>query len=224
MLLTLGGLLGPDDLTQMRRALPQLTWRDGAQTAGRVARAVKKNSQADLSSKAGAALRERLEAAIQGHRVLNSAARPARFSPILISRTELGGGYGVHVDNAFMGTGEDRIRTDLSYTLFLSEPEDYEGGALVIDLPGAQQSVKLRAGDAVLYPSTALHAVAPVREGKRIVCVGWIESLVPDAGDRELLFDLENLKVALADSFDAQSAERLMAQKVFSNLLRRLTR
>ena len=86
-----------------------------------------------------------------------------------------------------MGEGEGRIRTDLSYTLFLSDPEDYEGGELVIDLPGSQQATKLKAGDAVLYPSTSLHAASPVTDGKRIVCVGWIESLVPDAGDRELL-------------------------------------
>lgn len=224
MILTLGAVLSPDQLKQAREALGQVPWRDGAQTAGAAARAVKSNLQADLSTRIGAALRRDLETAIQSHGILNSAARPARFSPLLISKTGAGGGYGAHVDNAFMGEGAGRLRTDLSFTLFLSEPEDYEGGALVIDAPGSRQEVKLPAGDLVLYPSTSIHAVAPVTAGERLVCVGWIESLIPDPSDRELLLDLENLKVALAKTYDAQSAERLTAQKVFSNLLRRLSR
>lgn len=224
MLLTIGDVLIPDELAQLRADLEAVAWRDGAQTAGAMARAVKRNRQADLSSRQGAAIRTQLEFAVHDHPVLNSAARPARFSQLLISRTEAGGGYGAHVDNALMGEGAARLRTDLSFTLFLSEPEDYEGGALVIDLPGVRQEIKLKAGDLVLYPATAIHAVAPVTAGVRLVCVGWIESLIPDAGDRELLFDLENLKAALADTFEPQAPERLIAAKVFSNLLRRFAR
>ena len=224
MLLTIGDVLSPDELTQARADLAALSWRDGAETAGANARPVKRNLQADLGSRRGAELRKRLEARLQGNAVLNSAARPARFSPLLVSRTGEGGGYGTHVDNAYMGRGQDRLRTDLSFTLFLSEPDSYDGGELLIDLPGARQCVKLAAGDLVLYPSTSLHGVAQVTRGERTVCVGWIESLVPDPGDRELLFDLENLKAALAARFDAQSPERLTAAKIFSNLLRRLSR
>ncbi len=223
MLLTIGEVLSPDQLTQVREDLALLSWRNGAETAGRQARAVKQNLQADLSSRAGAAVRRRLDSILQSHPVLNSAARPKCFSPVLISRTPAGGGYGAHIDNAFMGAGQNRLRTDLAFTLFLSAPDEYEGGELVIDRPGESQSVKLKAGDLVLYPATYLHAVQPVTAGERLACVGWIESLVRQACDREILFDLENLKAGLADHFEPDSAERLIAAKLFSNLLRRLS-
>ena len=223
MLLTIGEVLNPDQLTQVREDLALVRWRDGAETAGAQARTVKHNLQADLSSRDGAAIRKRLETIIQTHPVVTSAARPARFSSLMISRTPVGGGYGAHVDNAFMGQGEKRLRTDLSYTLFLNAPQDYEGGELVIDHPGESQTVKLSAGDMVLYPTTHLHAVQPVTAGERLVAVGWIESLVRSAEDREILFDLESLKSSLADHFGPASPERLITAKVFSNLLRRLS-
>ena len=224
MFLIIGDVLSSETVKTLRRDIAQLSWRDGAETAGAIARQVKRNEQADLSDSVGTRVRKRLERSIHSHAVINSAARPARFSPFLISQTPQGGGYGTHVDNAFMGQGEARLRTDLSFTVFLSDPDEYEGGALVIDLPGARQEIKLKAGDCVLYPTSALHGVAEVMSGTRLVCVGWIESLVADAGDREILFDLENLKSALSEHYDPQSAERLTAQKVFSNLLRRFSR
>jgi PKHD-type hydroxylase len=143
---------------------------------------------------------------------------------LLVSRTQAGGGYGLHVDNPFMGEGSARLRTDLSFTLFLSDPGNYEGGELEIETAGFTQSLKLPAGDLVLYPSTSLHRVADVRSGTRLVCVGWIESLVPDAGERELLFDLENLKATLAQSHAPQSPEMLTLSKTISNLLRKFSR
>ena len=224
MLLRLSGLLDADEVSQLNRDIVHLNWQDGAKTAGPVARAVKHNLQADLSSSAGQAVHEQLRERLLNHEVFCSATQPARLSPLIISKTQTGGGYGAHVDNAFMGQGLDQIRTDISFTLFLSDPESYEGGELVIDLPGAREEIKLAAGDLVLYPSTSLHAVAPVHSGKRIVCVGWVESRIPEASDRELVFDLVNLKAALADHFEPQSAERLMVQKLYSNLLRRLSR
>lgn len=223
MLLTIGEVLNPDQLTQIREDIAQLSWRHGSETAGRQARVVKQNLQADLSSRAGAAIRQRLDTILQSHPVLNSAARPTRFSPLLISRTPTGGGYGAHIDNAYIGAGDKRLRTDLSFTLFLSAPEEYEGGELVIDRPGESQSVKLKAGDLVLYPATYLHAVQPVNSGERLVCVGWIESLVRHDHDREILFDMDNLKAELAKHFEADAPERLVAAKLFSNLLRRLS-
>lgn len=221
MLLTLSGLLPPRDLAEVRELAATLGWRDGAETAGQVARAVKRNQQADLSSRTGKELREKLKEKIQRHPVLRAAVQPRHFSKLIVSRTETGGGYGFHVDNAFMGAGEHRLRTDVSYTLFLSDPESYEGGELDIELAGMTQSVKLPAGDLVLYPSTSLHRVAPVTSGTRLVCVGWIESGVPDAAVREILFDLENLRSSLAGTLDLQSAEMLILSKSISNLLRR---
>lgn len=224
MLLTISGVLDAAAVSEALDLIPSLTWKDGAETAGATARAVKRNEQTDLSSRSGAALRDRLKAAIENHPVLKAAAQPRRFSSLLVSRTQAGGGYGLHVDNPFMGEGSARLRTDLSFTLFLSDPGNYEGGELEIETAGFTQSLKLPAGDLVLYPSTSLHRVADVRSGTRLVCVGWIESLVPDAGERELLFDLENLKATLAQSHAPQSPEMLTLSKTISNLLRKFSR
>ena len=224
MLLTISGVLDAAAVSEAIDLIPSLTWKDGAETAGATARAVKRNEQADLSSRTGATLRDRLKGAVECHPVLKAAAQPRRFSNLLVSRTQAGGGYGLHVDNPFMGEAGARLRTDLSFTLFLSEPGAYEGGELEIETAGFTQSLKLPAGDLVLYPSTSLHRVADVRSGTRLVCVGWIESLVPDAGERELLFDLENLKATLARSHAPQSPEMLTLSKTISNLLRKFSR
>jgi len=224
VLLTISGVLDAGALATALELVPSLAWKDGAETAGAAARAVKRNEQADLSSRSGAALRSQLTAAIEAHPVVRAAAQPRRYSDLLLSRTQAGGGYGLHVDNPFMGAAGARLRTDISFTLFLSEPGTYEGGELEIETAGFTQSVKLPAGDLVLYPSTSLHRVADVRSGTRLVCVGWIESLVPDAGERELLFDLENLKATLAQSHAAQSPAMLTLSKTISNLLRKFSR
>ena len=184
---------------------------------------MKHNAQADLSSRTGSKLRKMLKAAISGHPVLRAAAQPKRFSKLLVSRTETGGGYGLHVDNAFMGDGADRIRTDLSFTLFLSDPDTYAGGELSTEHAGLTQALKPPAGDLVLYPSTSLHEVKPVTSGTRLACVGWIESHVRSAEDREILFDLENLRASLAQRHDPQSPEMLTLAKTISNLLRRIS-
>lgn len=224
MHLTIGSILSAETLAEARALMDQVRWDDGAKTAGPTARQVKRNRQADLSSKAGAKLRGLLENALATHTVFNAATRPKRFSKLIVSETSDGGEYGAHVDNPFMGRGEDRIRTDVSFTLFLSDPEHYEGGELVIDQAGATQSVKGQAGDVFLYPSTSLHAVTPVTSGARRVCVGWIESDIPDAGDRELLYDLENLHASLSRQYTPHSAEMLMVTKIYANLTRRLSR
>ena len=221
MPLLIANVLDAEKLTTARELAGTLSWRDGAETAGATARAVKHNTQADLSSRTGVKLREMLREAITRHPVLRAAAHPKRFSNLLVSKTEPGGSYGLHVDNAFMGSGEARLRTDLSFTLFLSDPETYEGGQLVVELAGMQQSFKPVAGDLVLYPSTSLHQVAPVTSGTRLACVGWIESAVPDAAARDILFDLENLRASLAAQYPAQSPEMLTLAKTISNLLRR---
>jgi len=119
-----------------------------------------------------------------------------------------------------MGKGDKRIRTDLSFTLWLTPPGEYDGGELVIHTAGMTQEVKGEAGHLVLYPSGALHEVKPVTRGTRIVCVGWIESLIADAARREILFDLENLRASLRQQLTAQSAELLTLDKTIANLLR----
>lgn len=220
MLLTISDVLSQAQQSEARELLGTIAWRDGAETAGPTAKAVKLNEQADLTSRTGAKLRGLLQSAIEAHPVLVAAAQPRQFSPLIVSRTGEGGGYGLHVDNPFMGRGEARIRTDLSFTLFLSDPGDYEGGVLEIEHAGLTQALKPAAGDLVLYPSTSLHRVTPVTRGRRFVCVGWIESNVADPRGREVLFDLENLRASLMGKYDRQSAEMLTLSKTIANLLR----
>lgn len=221
MLLTIANVLSQSALEQVRDSLKTLRWKDGAETAGAMAREVKRNLQADLSSRTGVQLRELLEHAVTNNSVLKAAAQPSRFSKLLVSKTETGGGYGLHVDNALMPFGGDKMRTDLSYTLFLSDPETYEGGELQIEHAGQSMRLKPVAGDLVLYPSTSLHCVNHVTSGTRLACVGWVESRLQRPDDRELIFDMTNLKSALAHQYQTQSPEMLMAAKILSNMMRR---
>lgn len=225
MLLKIANVLTAEILADLRTQLDLLTWNDGAETAGRTAKQVKRNLQADLSSRSGVKVREILNDAVMGHPLIGTAARPARFTKFLVSKTEAGGGYGMHIDNAYMvaGADADAIRTDLSFTLFLSSPEEYEGGELQIEHAGQTIRAKPDAGDLILYPSTSLHQVRPVTSGTRLVCVGWIESRIKRAEDRELLFDVSNLKAELAKQYDRQSPEMLITAKILSNLLRRFS-
>lgn len=222
MLLKIANVLTEEALETLKTQLDLLNWVDGTKTAGRTARQVKRNQQADLTSRSGVKVRDTLSAAIKGHSLIRSAARPARFSKLLVSKTEEGGGYGMHIDNAFIG-GDETLRTDLSFTLFLSSPDEYEGGELQIEHAGQSIRAKPDAGDLILYPSTSLHQVRPVTSGTRLVCVGWIESRIKRAEDREILFDVSNLKAELSKQYDPQSPELLITAKLLSNLLRRFS-
>ncbi|MEM9225267.1 MAG: Fe2+-dependent dioxygenase [Pseudomonadota bacterium] len=216
MLVTVSNLLDADQLALITGLIDGLEWHDGAKTAGITARQVKRNRQADLTSRLGETVDQHLQKAIESHPVIKAAASPKHFSPRLISQTGPGGGYGFHIDNAFMGA----LRTDLSYTLFLSPPDAYKGGELVIEHGGLTHRLKPDAGDLVLYPATSLHQVAEVTSGQRLVCVGWIQSHVAEAEAREILFDLHNLRASLAASYGNQSPEMLTLSKVMANLLR----
>lgn len=220
MPLVIGDILEPEFMELTRDQFSKLVWEDGAKTAGATARKVKKNLQADLSTRAGAKLRDMLKDAIESHSVVQAYARPSKWSKLLISRTEVGGGYGLHIDNALMGRDPDRVRTDLSFTLFLSDPESYEGGELVIEQAGQTHKLKANAGDLVIYPSTTLHQVAPVTAGTRYVCVGWIQSQIRNGEQREMLFDLENLRAELRRNYQTNSIEMLTLSKTIANLTR----
>ena len=220
MLITISNIIRKEELESIRATLNKLSWRDGASTAGVDAKSVKKNQQADLSSEIGKILHKQILEILQVHPVLLSAARPKRFSRLIVSQTTGEGHYGPHVDNALMETGGRLLRTDLSFTLFLSNPDEYEGGELSIQYPGFTQRHKPSAGDLVLYPSTQIHEVAPVTQGSRLACVGWIESTIRDQMSREVLFDLTNLKVSMSNKYTPQSVEMLTLNKNISNLLR----
>lgn len=220
MILVINALDDPEYLAALRERIAMLEWRDGRETAGATARAVKRNLQAGMDTPAGRRLHDELLPIIADHAVVKAAAQPRRFSPLIISQTGVCGQYGAHVDNALMGRGSARLRTDLSFTLFLSPPGDYDGGELVVHAAGMTQEVKGEAGHLVLYPSSSIHEVKPVTRGTRIVCVGWIESMVAELAQREMLFDLENLRAALRSALPSQSAELLTLDKTIANLLR----
>ena len=220
MILSIVAISDSEQLAQIHKAIGKLEWRDGKATAGKVAARVKVNEQALLVSPMGRAVKQMLLPLIVDNPILKAAAKPRRTSPLLISKTENGGHYGAHVDNSLMDKGDKRIRTDISFTLFLSDPADYEGGELVVQTAGLTQTIKEAAGSLVLYPASSIHEVRPVTSGTRIVAVGWIESLVRDAAQRELLFDLQNTCNALRTKLPEDAPELLMIDKSIANLMR----
>ncbi len=186
---------------------------DGRRTAGWHAKAVKDNEQAKGDT--AAAIREVVEKSLLAHPVFKAAAMPKSFVKTLVSRYRPGMSYGTHVDDALMGG----VRTDLSFTLFLSEPETYDGGALVIEGNDGDSEIKLPPGSLVLYPTTTLHRVSEVTRGERLAFVGWVRSYIRSHEDREILFDLENVIATLRQSgSDRAILDRLL--KVKANLLR----
>lgn len=220
MIITLSVINDMAKLTAVQELAKALNWQDGRKTAGEVAQAVKRNEQAIMSDSSGQAMREAVLPHIVDHPVLRSATRPRRFSHLTVSKTLAGGFYGPHIDNALMGQGNARMRSDISFTLFISAPEDYDGGELVVRSQAGTQSIKLAAGQMVLYPSSSVHEVTPVTRGERLVCVGWIESLIEDPRQRELLFDLDKIRSAMRQNTDAMTKESLDLDKTIANLMR----
>jgi PKHD-type hydroxylase len=189
MLITIADVLPPAELDEVRAMLGSMRFEDGRATAGWSARLVKDNEQARKGA-ALALLRDKVSKAILGHEVFSLAARPKVLTPLTFARYGEGKAYGSHVDNPLM----NGIRTDVSFTLFLADPETYDGGELVIVSVSGEEEVKLPAGHLVAYDSTSLHRVAPVTRGERVVAVGWAQSYVRESARRELLFDLETAK------------------------------
>ena len=220
MILTISAIEDETKLAALQRRIDALTWRDGKATAGKVASAVKDNLQAVMTDAVGKEIHDKLLPLISGNAVVKAAARPRRYSRLMISKTADGGHYGPHVDNAIMGSEQVKLRTDLAFTLFLTSPDDYEGGELVVHTASMASQIKGKAGQLVLYPATSIHEVKPVTQGERIVCIGWIESLIADQAQRELLFDLENLRASLRQKLDANSIELLTLDKNIANLVR----
>ena len=186
MMLVIEGLLSAPEVKVLREAAQNAAFEDGRKTAGRFAKSVKANDQAAASPERDVIL-AMVAASLQGNALFQSAARPRALTPLILSRYRQGQTYGTHVDDALMGG----MRTDLSFTLFLSDPDTYQGGALVIEDTLETREIKLSAGDLFLYPSTTLHLVQPVQSGERLAVVGWVNSLIRHAGQREILFDLD---------------------------------
>jgi PKHD-type hydroxylase len=199
--------------------LGELSWSSGKRTAGSAARGVKENLQADGADPRVQALERFALDALRRHPLFEIAARPARISRLLFSRYEPGMTYGAHTDDALMGRDGEELRTDLAFTLFLAERDAYEGGALVVESALCEQEIALEAGDAILYPAGSIHHVAPVTRGVRLAAVGWVQSHIPDAGQREILLDLSVARERLAVAGSARE-ELLRLDKSISNLIR----
>ena len=222
MLITIDKVLSKADVQALRARLDQGDWQDGNRTAGTLARSVKQNQQLADGSDLAVALGQHILRQLGQIPLFISAALPNKIYPPKFNRYADGGTYGVHVDSAVMqipGTGQS-MRSDLSATLFLSEPDEYEGGELEIEDTFGAQAVKLDAGDLVLYPSSSLHRVAPVTRGVRVASFFWIESLVRDDGERTLLFDLDQAIVGLQGA----NVARAVSDRVFKvrNVLTRM--
>ena len=222
MLLVIPDVLTAEQVASARKTLAQAEWIDGRATAGHQSIRAKDNLQLAEGSEAAVTLGEAIIAALQGSALFAAAALPLRVFPPLFNRYSGGQAFGTHVDNAIRqvpGTPH-RIRTDLSATLFLTNPDEYQGGELQIEDTYGLHSVKLPAGHLILYPATSLHHVRPVTSGVRIASFFWVQSLVRDDGERALLFDLDTAIQRLnADAPDHASAVQLTG--VYHNLLRR---
>ena len=222
MLLPIADVLNAEELAAARRVLAEAEWVDGRVTAGHQSARAKDNQQVPEDSPAARQLGDSVVAALQRNPLFVSAALPLRVFPPLFNRYAGGQSFGTHVDNAIRqlpGTPH-RIRTDLSATLFLAAPDEYQGGELVVEDTYGVHTVKLPAGHMVLYPSTSLHHVRPVTHGARLAAFFWIQSMVKDDGERTLLFDLDTAIQRLQrDAPDHPSAVQLTG--VYHNLLRR---
>lgn len=221
MLIEIPAVFSPEETAGIRSRLEQAAWRDGAGTAGHVAARAKTNLQlADgdpLGTEIGADIVQRLAATPR----FVAAALPLRILPPRFNCYAGGGAYGRHIDSAvFSAPGSrERVRSDLSATLFLSDPDEYEGGELIAEFGAVRQPVKLAAGSMILYPANSLHQVTPVTRGARIAAFFWIQSLVRDQAQRAMLLDLDDSIQALA-ARDAADPEVVRLTGLYHNLLR----
>lgn len=222
MLISIDSVLSKDLVGQFRETLRQARWLDGKRTAGTQASSVKVNQQLDDQSKPAAGLRQQLLTLLGQHQPFLSAALPHKILPPTFSRYCAGHRYGAHRDNPIMPTGgADRmLRTDLSATIFLSEPDEYDGGALTIETTYGTQEIKLGAGDLILYPSGSQHRVTPVTHGTRLCALLWIQSMVRDNHQRLLLFDLDQSIQALTRKQGGEDTEVQRLTGVYHNLVR----
>lgn len=224
MLMVIENVLDKATVRAFRARLDGAGWSDGQATAGALATRVKRNQQLPDAAPEAQALGQHILGVLGRHPRFLSAALPDRIHPPRFNRYAGGGHYGTHVDAAIMPLpgSTQLLRSDLSVTLFLCEPEEYDGGELTIETTFGAQQVKLAAGDLVLYPSSSLHRVQPVTRGARICSFFWLQSMVRDAGERELLYDLDQSVQSLMASADqAASAQALSLSAIYHNLLRR---
>jgi PKHD-type hydroxylase len=223
MLLAIPDLLTQAEAAAMRAALEAADWVDGAATAGAQSTLVKRNRQLPETSPLARELGHRILDALGRNPLFLSAALPLKIFPPLFNRYGPGEGFGLHVDNAIRAVPGSpvRVRTDLSCTLFLAEPDSYEGGELLIEDSYGAQAIKLPAGHMILYPAKSLHRVEPVTRGTRLASFFWLQSMVRDDSERALLFDLDQSVQSLAATHGQGHPEVVRLTGLYHNLVRR---
>lgn len=219
MLLRIANVLTPEELAICRERLAGAAWGDGRVTAGHQSAKAKDNLQLPEASAEARELGAIVVRALERNPLFMASTLARHVFPPLFNKYEHGMGFGAHVDNAVrqIGNSAHRIRTDISATLFISAPEDYDGGELIIEDTFGTQSVKLAAGDMVVYPASSLHRVAPVTRGARVASFFWVQSMVQDDGERALLFDLDR---AIAE-LDRNNPVAVRLTAVYHNLIRK---
>lgn len=224
MMLHIPAVLSRQQLEAIRQQLEVAQWVDGASTAGPMAADRKRNLQLPGDSPLARQLGEQIAQALNRHPLFVSAVLPKHIMSPNFNRYEGGGSYGNHVDNAIQTDALRRssVRTDVSTTVFLSDPQEYEGGELIVEDGYSQRIVKLAAGDAIVYPATSLHRVEPVTQGTRYASFLWTQSMVRDAWQRNMLFDLDMTIVKLRQKH-GNTPEALALTNHYHNLLRQWT-
>lgn len=218
MLLRLTSVIDPAQLQVIAQTLAEAQFVDGRLTAGMKAKRVKSNQELNSASEVAGHLQKIVMGNLYNHAEFRNAALPHRVAAPLIAKYGPGMTYGEHIDDPVMGEGQ-RFRCDIAITVFLNEPEAYQGGELMVRTAFGEQAIKLPAGDAVLYPASSLHRVAPIEHGERLVAVTWAQSLVRDPARREILYELGKARDALLASAP-EGAQTAQVDHAYTNLVR----
>jgi len=219
MLIEIPNILDTNKLTNIRTMLEKVTFVDGKHSAGQAASRVKNNEEMKQGTQQAEYLDHLLMSSLAENASFRSGALPYRVAQPVFARYTPGMRYGDHVDDPIMGSGPEKFRTDVSITVFLNEPADYDGGELIINTTYGETAVKLPAGSALLYPSASVHRVAEITRGERLAAIVWLQSMVRDPGQRELLFELDQARnKLLADNPDAQETKQV--DRTYVNVVR----
>ena len=222
MLVCVPDVLSKQEVAEFRSIMDAATWEDGRSTAGAQSALVKKNEQLPPNGEVARALGQRIVKSLTTNPLFISAAIPLHIFPPLFNRYGPGHHFGIHVDNAVRGdplTGL-RIRTDMSVTLFLSEPDEYDGAELIVEDYYGSHEVKLPAGHLVLYPASSLHMVTPITRGTRVASFFWLQSMVRDERARAMIFDLDNTIQTLVQRLGRDDPETVKLSGIYHNLIR----
>lgn len=222
MLICIPDVLSKGEVAEFRHAMETAPWEDGRSTAGAQSAMVKNNEQLPPNGDLARSLGKRVITALTASPLFISAAIPLHIFPPLFNRYSQGHYFGVHIDNAVRGdhlTGT-RIRTDLSVTLFLSEPHEYDGGELIVEDNYGSHEIKLPAGHLVLYPASSLHTVSPISQGVRMASFFWLQSMIRDPHARSLIFDLDTVIQGLVERIGRDDPQTVKLVGIYHNLIR----